>query len=166
MRDGHRRDALAADLAMPAPARPASRPGRPAGARDDVAADGATDGTTGALSPDFVQLHYAIEALRSEERPILLQFMSAGTGEGTSTVAAGFAAVAAAERPGGVLVVCCAGPASGAPPGTPSLVELARAGQPFGEAVWHDAACPGVARASLGASAHPLMEILNLRGRL
>ena len=65
------------------------------------------------LSPDFVQLHYAIEALRSEDRPIVLQFMSAGAGDGTSTVAAGFAAVAASERPGGVLLVCCAGASPG-----------------------------------------------------
>ena len=112
-----------------------------------------------ALLPDFVQLHYAIEALRSEERPIVLQFMSAGAGDGTSTVAAGFAAVAAAERPGGVLLVCCTGIAAGTPPGTPSLAELSGGGLAFGAAVWRDPDCAGVRRASLGASSHPLMEI-------
>ncbi len=151
-------DGPATGLAGPAQAAP-PRPARLAGA----AAPGRTAGGPGAsaiaMSPDFVQLHYAIEALRSEERPVVLQFMSAGAGDGTSTVAAGFAAVAASERPGAVLLVCCAGAAHGAPPGTPSLVELSATGHPSVEAVWRDPDCPGVRRASLGVSAHPLMEI-------
>jgi Mrp family chromosome partitioning ATPase len=127
-----------------------------------------------ALSADFVQLHYAIEALRSEGRPIVLQFVSASAGEGTSTVAAGFAAVAASERPGAVLVVSCgesvaqaaralAGGArrgtDSAPAGMPSLIEAVAAGQPAAAAVWRSASCRGLLRARLGVSAHPLMEI-------
>ncbi len=131
-----------------------------------------------ALSADFVKLHYAIEALRSEDHPVVLQFVSSGTGEGTSTVAAGFAAVAASERPGAVLVVSCAAPpvdaaragvgrvgnagrrgAHGAPAGVASLIEAVAAGRPAEAAVWRDAACEGLLRATLGRSAHPLMEI-------
>lgn len=139
-----------------------------------------------ALSADFVQLHYAIEALRSEDRPIVLQFVSASAGEGTSTVAAGFAAVAASESPGAVLVVSCGEPAAeaaragaapaladaapalagaarrgtdGAPAGVPSLIEAVAAGQPAAAAVWRSESCQGLLRARLGVSAHPLMEI-------
>ncbi len=139
-----------------------------------------------ALSADFVRLHYAIEALRSEGRPIVLQFVSASAGEGTSTVATGFAAVAASERPGAVLVVSCGEPAAeaararaaptlvgaapalagaarrgtdGAPAGVPSLIEAVAAGQPAAAAVWRSASCRGLLRARLGVSAHPLMEI-------
>ena len=120
-----------------------------------------------ALSADFVQLHYAIEALRSEDRPIVLQFVSASAGEGTSTVAAGFAAVAASERPGAVLVVSCGDPTAevarrgtdGAPAGVPSLIEAVATGQPAAAAVWRSESCQGLLRARLGVSAHPLMEI-------
>ena len=154
-----RSDSPASDApALAGPGRHASGLVPPTVRRRGPGADGGVLAAA-VLSPDFVQLHYAIEALRSEDRPIVLQFMSAGAGDGTSTVAAGFAAVAASERPGGVLLVCCAGASPGAPAGTPSLVELSGAGHPPGEAVWRDPACEGVRRASLGASAHPLMEI-------
>ena len=125
----------------------------------------------GALSADFVQLHYAIEALRCEDRPVVLQFVSSGPGEGTSTVAAGFAAVAASERPGAVLVVSCGGTdadaartgtfgnAGAEPAGMASLIEADAAGRQAEAAIWCDASCEGLLRARLGVSAHPLMEI-------
>ena len=134
-----------------------------------LAADSAARG--GALSSDFVQLHYAIEALRSEDRPVVLQFVSSSAGEGTSTVVAGFAAVAASERPGAVLVVSCGGTdadaaragiggsAGGEPAGLASLIEAVAAGRQAEAAVWRDAACEGLLRARLGVSAHPLLEI-------
>jgi len=160
-----------------APARP-DRPAPGAGAGIGAVSPGRVAPGI-ALPADFVQLHYAIEALRSEARPVVLQFVSAGAGEGTSTVATGFAAVAASERPGAVLVVSCgepaanvaradagrgfvagAGPgATGAPAGLPSLIEAAAAGQAASAAVWRDGAHAGLLRARLGMSAHPLMEI-------
>ncbi len=143
------------------------------------------------LTVEFVQLHYAIEALRGDD-PVVLQFLSATPGEGTSTVVAGYAAVVAAER-AGILVVDCggastapAGAASGVPArsshagGGPAgdddagptaakcLIGLTLSGLPPDLAVHQDPSCPGLARARLGFTDHPLIEIgtAELRGLL
>ena len=56
--------------------------------------------------PAFVQLYYALEARRtSSTAPMVVQFVSASAGAGVSTVASGYARVAAAGRPSPVLFV-------------------------------------------------------------
>jgi protein-tyrosine kinase len=63
-------------------------------------------------APEIVRLFYALQALNTEARPLVLQVVSSVPGEGTSTVAAGLARVAAAERGIPVLLVDAAGQTS------------------------------------------------------
>ncbi len=125
---------------------------------------------------EFVRLHYAIEALRQGDAPVALQFLAASPGEGTSTVALGFAQAAAAERPHAVLLVDCSGvrdgavpaaPAPGLPAGErpPSLVAAFREGLPLRAACWPDrsgaygAGHEGLWRARLGGGPNPLLSL-------
>lgn len=62
--------------------------------------------------PEMIRLFHAIQALNAESRPLALQIVSSRSGEGTSTVAAGLARVAAAERGNPVLLVDAAGQTS------------------------------------------------------
>ena len=56
--------------------------------------------------PSFVQLYYALEARRtSSSAPMVVQFVSPSPGAGVSTVASGYARVAAAGRPSPVLLL-------------------------------------------------------------
>jgi Mrp family chromosome partitioning ATPase len=56
--------------------------------------------------PSFVQLYYALEARRtSTEAPMVVQFVSASPEAGVSTVASGYACVAAMGRPTPVLFI-------------------------------------------------------------
>lgn len=72
-----------------------------------AAMPGSMPAASGALDPDFVKLYYAVEALRSRERAVVIQFVASTPGEGTSTVASQFARVAASESGQAVLFVDC-----------------------------------------------------------
>ncbi len=119
----------------------------------------------GVARAEFVRLHYAIEALRAEDRPIVLQFLAATPGEGTSTVATGFATVAAAERPHATLLVDCHGSAAAAvvpmraraEEARPTLIEAFRDGLTLRAATWPDA--EGLWRARLGPGVNPLLGL-------
>jgi hypothetical protein len=66
----------------------------------------------GAISrhhPSFVQLYYAIEARRTSAMPLVVQFISPTRGTGASTVASGYARVAADDCAHPVLYVDCNG---------------------------------------------------------
>lgn len=78
--------------------------------RDRVAAPaapwiGAAARRPPAPNAEIVRLHYAIEALRLEGRPAVLQFIAAGRGEGCSLIARLYARAAACDSP--VLLVRC-----------------------------------------------------------
>ena len=77
--------------------------------------------------PSFVQLYYALEARRtSSTAPMTVQFVSPSAGAGVSTVASGYACVAAMGRPTPVLFVdasCRSGRHSIATSSVPPLVE-------------------------------------------
>jgi Mrp family chromosome partitioning ATPase len=77
--------------------------------------------------PSFVQLYYALEARRtSSNAPMVVQFVSPSPGAGVSTVASGYARVAAAGRPSPVLFVdasCRPNKSDLAESDTPTLVE-------------------------------------------
>ena len=60
------------------------------------------------LEPEFRRLLYGIEALRTEARCVVLQFLGVVGGEGVSAVASGFAIAAAREAQSPVLYVRCA----------------------------------------------------------
>jgi len=61
--------------------------------------------------PAFVQLYYAIEARRTSSTPLVIQFISPTPGTGASTVASGYARVAADDCSEPVLYVDCSGAA-------------------------------------------------------
>jgi Mrp family chromosome partitioning ATPase len=71
----------------------------------------------------FVSLLYAVEALQEEPRPYILQFTASEAGEGTSTVASGFAQAAAQHAGKSALLVDCNPFCAGT---TAGLVELFR----------------------------------------
>ena len=71
-----------------------------------------------------MRLYLAIDALRTQDRPFVLQFVAASSGEGTSTVAAQFARTAAFERKRPVLLVDCSDDGDGR--ALPGLIEACR----------------------------------------
>ncbi len=89
--------------------------------------------------PSFVQLYYALEARRtSSSAPMVVQFVSPSPGAGVSTVASGYARVAAAGRPSPVLFVdasCRPNTSDFAESDTPTLIEAFDNGTGFAEAI-------------------------------
>jgi len=57
--------------------------------------------------PDLVKLFHAVDAMRAENAPYLLQFVASTPGEGTTTLAGGFAAVASLQYRAPVLLLDC-----------------------------------------------------------
>jgi Mrp family chromosome partitioning ATPase len=88
--------------------------------------------------PSFVQLYYALEARRtSSTSPMTVQFVSPSPGAGVSTVASGYACVAAMGRPTPVLFVdasCRSGRHTIAASNVPPLVEAFECGINLSEA--------------------------------
>lgn len=101
-----------------------------------LAASALDRATTRAASPDaqepgqlpreYLELYQAVEAQRTDDRAIVVQFIGALGGEGTTTVASGFARAAAlATGAHAVIYIDCDRVDCGAAPGSlpPSLVE-------------------------------------------
>jgi protein-tyrosine kinase len=85
---------------------------------------------------EYVRLYFAIEALREGSDPYVLQFVAATRGEGTSTVAANFARIAASERAEDVLIVDCSSSPRSAEPSElepATLIETYRDGRSLRE---------------------------------
>ena len=114
----------------------------------------------GAAHPaEFVRLFYAIEAARvGEQDGMVVQFIAAEPGAGTSTIAAGYARVAAAERCQPVLFIDCGG-APAAPGGRPSLIESFLGDCRPSQAVAPVDGAPNLLRARFSAEIHPLLDI-------
>jgi Mrp family chromosome partitioning ATPase len=89
--------------------------------------------------PSFVQLYYALEARRiSPTASMVVQFVSPSPGAGVSTVASGYARVAATGRPSPVLFVdasCRPNKNDFAGPDTSSLIEAFDEGGALNEAI-------------------------------
>ena len=84
----------------------------------------------------FVQLYYALEARRTSTMPLVVQFISPAGGAGASTVASGYARVAADDSSQPVLYIDCSGQQEELRPGTSlTLVEALRRGRPLSEAM-------------------------------
>ena len=88
--------------------------------------------------PSFVQLYYAVEARRtSTDAPMAVQFVSASPEAGVSTVASGYACVAATGRPTPVLFIdasCGRGRQKSPASNVPSLVQAFERGIDVAEA--------------------------------
>ncbi|HVY15002.1 MAG TPA: CpsD/CapB family tyrosine-protein kinase [Rhodopila sp.] len=90
--------------------------------------------------PSFVQLYYAIEARRTTAMPLAIQFASPSPGGGASTIASGYARVAADDCAQPVLYIDCnaAGPVrrrGKQDPSAPSLADTLRRGVSLSEAI-------------------------------
>ncbi len=88
----------------------------------------------------FVQLYYAIEARRTSAMPLVVQFISPTVGTGASTVACGYARVAADDCSQPVLYIDCNGrPAKprgrDAQSQAPTLFDTLRRGLPLSDAI-------------------------------
>lgn len=121
----------------------------------------------GAISrhhPSFVQLYYAIEARRTSAMPLVVQFISPTPGIGSSTVASGYARVAADDCAQPVLYIDCNGSfpkrrreATEVQP--PTLCDALRRGLPLSEAITPARDAKNLLWARLGPGERPLLAL-------
>jgi Mrp family chromosome partitioning ATPase len=144
--DGHR-----SDLPTPSPER--------ARALGNVRVD---VGSVARHHPSFVQLYYAIEARRTSAMPLVVQFLSPTPGTGASTVASGYARVAADDCSQPVVYVDCTGSptkngkASLEPP---TLMEVLQRGLPLTDAMVPARDSSNLLWARLSPGPRPLLNI-------
>jgi Mrp family chromosome partitioning ATPase len=121
----------------------------------------------GAISrhhPSFVQLYFAIEARRTSAMPLVVQFISPTPGTGSSTVASGYARVAADDCAQPVLYIDCNAaptkPRRGSAEQQPlTLSEALRRGLPLSDAITHVRDSKNLLWARLGAGERPLLAL-------
>jgi len=123
--------------------------------------------------PAFVQLYYAIEARRTSSTPLVIQFISPTPGTGASTVASGYARVAADDCSEPVLYVDCSGAAEsqrtrlkGTQPASaqdginaPTLSDTLRHDLPLSDATLAVRDANNLLWARLGPGARPLLAM-------
>ncbi|MFL5281438.1 MAG: hypothetical protein ACJ8AW_10680 [Rhodopila sp.] len=121
----------------------------------------------GAISrhhPSFVQLYYAIEARRTSVMPLVVQFTSPKPETGASTVASGYARVAADDCAQPVLYVDCNGIRMkarnrGTTPELPTLFDALRRGLPLSDAITPARDAKNLMWARLGPGERPLLAL-------
>jgi Mrp family chromosome partitioning ATPase len=121
----------------------------------------------GAISrhhPSFVQLYYAIEARRTSAMPLVVQFTSPTPETGASTVASGYARVAADDCAQPVLYVDCNGIRMkarnrGTTPELPTLFDALRRGLPLSDAITPARDAKNLMWARLGPGERPLLAL-------
>lgn len=121
----------------------------------------------GAMSrhhPSFVQLYYAIEARRTSAMPLVVQFISPTPATGASTVASGYARVAADDCAQPVLYIDCNAnrtkPRRGAADlQPPTLFDALRRGLPLNEAISPARDSKNLLWARLGPGERPLLAL-------
>lgn len=121
----------------------------------------------GAISrhhPSFVQLYYAIEARRTSAMPLVVQFISPTPGTGSSTVASGYARVAADDCAQPVLYIDCNGSYPKARRGTsspqlPTLFDALRRGLPLTDAITPARDAKNLLWARLASGERPLLAL-------
>jgi len=114
--------------------------------------------------PSFVQLYYAIEARRTSAMPLVVQFISPTPGTGASTVASGYARVAADDCAQPVLYIDCNGSAAkarrgAADPSPPTLSDTLRRGLPLTDAIIPARDSKNLLWARLGPGERPLLSL-------
>lgn len=122
----------------------------------------------GAISrhhPSFVQLYYAIEARRTSAMPLVVQFISPTPATGSSTVASGYARVAADDCAQPVLYIDCNGSRAAKPRRggsdlqPPSLFDALRRGLPLTDAIAPAREAKNLLWARLGPGERPLLAL-------
>lgn len=121
-------------------------------------------GTISRHHPSFVQLYYAIEARRTSAMPLVVQFISPTPGAGASTVASGYARVAADDCAQPVLYIDCnacrAKPSFGSNELQPlTLSEALRRGLPLTDSIRPVQDSKNLLWARLGPSERPLLAL-------
>ncbi|WP_428484939.1 hypothetical protein [Rhodopila sp.] len=114
--------------------------------------------------PSFVQLYYAIEARRTSAMPLVVQFVSPTPGTGSTTVASGYARVAADDCAQSVLFVDCNGSAVKSrgrdkQPQTPTLFDALRRGLPLSDAIVPVRDARNLVCTRLGPGERPLLAL-------
>jgi protein-tyrosine kinase len=112
--------------------------------------------------PAFVQLYYAIEARRTGNAPLVVQFISPAAATGASTVASGYARVAADDCADPVLYVDCSGARPRRKADTvelPTLFEVMRHGLPLSDATMPVRDARNLHWARLGPGPRPLLSM-------
>ncbi len=114
--------------------------------------------------PSFVQLYYAIEARRTSAMPLVVQFVSPTPGTGSSTVASGYARVAADDCAQPVLFIDCNGVAKPSRsrdklPPAPTLFDTLRRGLPLADAIRPVRDTKNLVSARLGPGERPLLSL-------
>lgn len=121
----------------------------------------------GAISrhhPSFVQLYYAIEARRTSAMPLVVQFISPTPGTGASTVASGYARVAADDCAQPVLYIDCnSSPVKARRPAAEqqplTLFDALRRGLPLTDAITQARDSKNLLWARLGTGERPLLAL-------
>ena len=114
--------------------------------------------------PSFVQLYYAIEARRTSAMPLVVQFISPTPGTGASTVASGYARVAADDCAQPILYIDCnAAPVKSrreAADHQPlTLFDALRRGLPLNDAIKPARDSKNLLWARLGPGERPLLSL-------
>jgi Mrp family chromosome partitioning ATPase len=114
--------------------------------------------------PSFVQLYYAIEARRTSAMPLVVQFIAPASGTGASTVASGYARVAADDCAQPVLYIDCTAsnaiPEPEADQSQPTtLFDVFRRGLPLTDAVRPVRDAKNLMWAQLGTGDRPLLAL-------
>jgi Mrp family chromosome partitioning ATPase len=109
----------------------------------------------------FVQLYYAVEARRTDQASIVVQFIAPSGGVGTTTVASGYARVAAAAQSRSVLYIDCSGSSTGASllAEPPSLDETYRSKRRIRESVVPASGPDNLGWARLSSGPQPLLKV-------
>jgi Mrp family chromosome partitioning ATPase len=112
----------------------------------------------------FVQLYYAIEARRTSAMPLVVQFISPTPGTGSSTVASGYARVAADDCAQPVLYIDCNSNRAKPRRGTtelqpPTLFDALRRGLPLTDAITPARESKNLLWARLGPGERPLLAL-------
>lgn len=110
----------------------------------------------------FVQLYYSIEARRTSAMPLVVQFVGPTRGAGASTVASGYARVAADDCANPVLFVDCTDSAPrrrSEASDTPTLFDALRRGLPLSDATNPVQDAPNLQWARLAPGPRPLLTL-------
>ncbi len=120
-------------------------------------------GAIGRHHSSFVQLYYAIEARRTSAMPLVVQFISPTAGNGASTVASGYARVAADDCAQPVLYIDCnaapSRPRRGQTDPEPTLYDALRRGLPLTDAISPAKDAKNLLWARLGPGERPLLAL-------
>lgn len=126
--------------------------------RDQSGASGRSGVSAAFPDPAILKLYFTVDALKAQRTSLVVQFIAATVGEGTTTIATGFATVAANESKQDVLLINCT-PSPAAVSSRVSLCTAFKQGLPLKEATVDSKTFPNLHVAQLSDSPNPLVEI-------